>query len=184
MYAGEAKTMKYASATYGSLAYDLGRTVPQTVPQEAPAARPRPAREKIKVDDLPRTRTRAAARAVISPFSAIGFAAAALLLFLVVMGYVQMAAVSYESATLQAELAELNTAEAKLKIRYESTFDLDKIEQYAVSELGMVPAANSQVYYINSSAPDKAEILRGNDRSGGMLDNITAFLSRVVEYFR
>lgn len=183
MYSGEAKTMKYASATYGSLAYDLGRTAPQAVPQAPPVVKPRPSREKIKVDALPRTRTRAA-RSVISPFSAIGFAAAALLLFLVVMGYVQMAAVSYESADLQAELSELNTAEARLMIKYESTFDLDKIEQYAVSELGMVSAANSQVYYINSSAPDKAEILRGNDRGNGMLDNIAAFLSRVVEYFR
>jgi len=185
MYAGEAKTMKYASATYGSLAYDLGRTVrPQVMVPEAPPVVTRPSREKIKVDARPRTRTKAAARASISPFSAIGFGAAVLLLLLVVMGYVQMAEVSYESATLQQELAELNTAEARLKIKYESTFDLDTIEQYAVSELGMVPAANSQVYYINSSAPDRAEILRGNDESGGMLDNITAFLSRVVEYFK
>jgi hypothetical protein len=100
------------------------------------------------------------------------------------MGYVQMAALSYESASLQEQLTELNEAEARLKIKYEGTFDLDRIEQYAVSELGMVPAANSQVYYVNSLAPDRAEILRGNIESVGMLDSITAFLSRVVEYFR
>ena len=183
MYAGEARTMKYASATYGSLAYDLGRTAPQTVPQAPPVVKPRPPREKVKIDALPRTRVKTA-RVAVSPFSALGFAVAALLLFLVVMGYVQMAALSYESASLQEQLTELNEAEARLKIKYEGTFDLDRIEQYAVSELGMVPAANSQVYYVNSLAPDRAEILRGNIEIVGMLDSITAFLSRVVEYFR
>jgi len=190
MYAGEARTMKYASATFGSLAYDLGTAAPREVPQAPPVAVPRPKtkrevkrEEKIKLDALPRTRARSA-RVAVSPFTAVGFAVAAVLLFLVVMGYVQMAAISYESAQLQQELAELNEEEARLRIKYESTFDLDKIEQFAVNELGMVPAANSQVYYINSSAPDKAEILRGNTESGGIFENLTAFLSRVVEYFK
>ncbi|HHU04973.1 MAG TPA: hypothetical protein GXZ65_00640 [Clostridiales bacterium] len=187
MYAGEAKTMKYASATFGSLAYDLGTAAPRAVPEAPPVILPRPGREarkeKIKIDELPRRRVRSA-RVAVSPFTAVGFAVAAVLLFLVVMGYVQMAAISYESAELQQQLAELNEIENRLKIEYESTFDLDKIEQFAVNELGMVPAANSQVFYINSSAPDKAEILRGNTESGGLFDNLTAFLSRVVEYFR
>jgi len=187
MYAGEARTMKYARATYGSLAYDLGAAAPapQAVPKAPPVVLPR-RKEKIKIDVQPRTRTRAAsaARAVVSPFTVVGFAVAAALLFLVVMGYVQMAAISYESAQLQQQLDELNEEEARLRIKYESTFDLDKIEQYAVNELGMVPASNTQVYYINSSAPDRAEILRGNTEDGGIFENIMAFLSRVVEYFR
>ena len=95
-------------------------------------------------------------------------------MFLVVMGYVQMAAISYESAELQQQLAELNEIENRLKIEYESTFDLDKIEQFAVNELGMVPAANSQVFYINSSAPTRRKY-SGQHRKRRLFDNLTAF---------
>ena len=42
MYAGEAKTMKYASATFGSLAYDLGTAAPRAVPEAPPVILPRP----------------------------------------------------------------------------------------------------------------------------------------------
>ena len=184
MYAGEAKKMKYASATFGSLAYDMGRAAcPEFEYEEAPAARPkRQPRESVKVAARPRKKT--AAKQKIAPFGVLGLITAGLMLVLVLMGNVQLAAISAESSKVQSSISDLQSAEAILKIQYERIFELDKIEQYAVNQLGMIPSSSGQVYYLNSSTPDKAEIIRGSDTNVSVWSNINTFLSRVVEYFK
>ncbi len=191
MYEGEAKKMKYASATYGSLAYDLNRAFqPEIEIPEAPLPRTeREKRQKVRIDvqrnkkAAERSKTNAKYKASVAPFSVIGFVAAALMLVMVVMGYVQLTKISAESSSLQKKITELKNTEAKLKIKYESTFDLTKVEEYATGRLGMVPATSSQMYYVKSTAPDKAEIISDSKREG-VIKNVSAFLSRVVEYFK
>ncbi len=184
MYAGEARTMKYASATYGSLAYDMGRVAqPEFDYEEAPAAKPkRQKREEVKVAVRPKKK--AAAKQRIAPFGVLGLLTAALMLVLVLMGNVQLAALSAEASEVQDHIAELQNEEAKLKIQYERVFELDKVEQYAVNQLGMIPSSSGRVYYLNGSTPDKAVIIKGADNNTNVFKSINTFLSRVVEYFK
>lgn len=184
MYAGEVKTMRYAKATYGNLAYDLRRaTQPDYEYEEEPVRIPeRAAEKKVRVAARPEKRVESKIR--IAPTAVVGFMAAALMLVMVLMGYIQLTKVSAEASSLQKQIVDLKNTEAKLKIQYESTFDLNKIESYAVSRLGMVPATNSQVYYINGNTPDKAEVISGGRNGGGIIKNVTTFLSHVVEYFK
>ncbi len=184
MYAGEARTMKYASATYGSLAYDMERVArPEFDNEEAPSAKPRrKSRESVKVAARPHKK--AAVKQNIAPFGVLGLLAAAMMLVLVLMGNVQLAAISAEASKVQNQISDLQNNEAKLKIQYERTFELDKIEQYAVNQLGMIPSSSGRVYYLNASTPDKAEIIHGSDNNPGVFKSINTFLSRVVEYFK
>jgi hypothetical protein len=109
MYAGEARTMKYASATYGSLAYDMERVArPEFDNEEAPAAKPRrQSKESVKVASRPKKK--AAAKQNIAPFGILGLLAAAMMLVLVLMGNVQLAAISAESSKVQNQIADLRT---------------------------------------------------------------------------
>lgn len=175
--------MKYASATYGSLAYADAEAFdyPEFEENEAPKPK-RQKQESVKVAARPRKR--AATKQRIAPFGVIGVVMAGLMLVLVLMGNVQLAAISNESSKVQERIADLQNDEAKLKIQYERTFELDKVEQYAVNQLGMIPASSGRVYYLNGSTPDKAEIIHGTENNVGVIESINTFLSRVVEYFK
>lgn len=181
----EAKRMRYASATFGSLAYDFQRTeAPEIDYEEAPVKKPkRRVEERVKVESERKAKAATKVKTGVSFFTIVGIMGAAAMLVLVLMGYVHLTKVSAETNAIQRKITELKTTEAKLKVKYESTFDLTKVEEYAVARLGMVPATSSQVIYLNSSLPDKAEIITDKGNSG-MLSNLTSFLSRVVEYFK
>ncbi len=191
MRESEANRIRYARATYGSLAYDLNRALrPEIEIPEEPAAKPeRESKRKVRIDERKNTKnaakakTRAKGKAAVAPFGVLGFAAAAVMLVMVLMGYVQLTKISAEASSLQKKITDLKNTEARLKIKYESTFDLSKVEEYATGRLGMVPVTNSQIYYVKSAAPDKAEII-SDSRQAGIVKNVTAFLSRVVEYFK
>jgi hypothetical protein len=179
------KKIKYARATYGNLAYDLERAEQQeTDIQEFPLVRPRRESErKVKVAVPKSNRTAARNKSSVSILGVLGYMAAACMLIMVLMGYVQLTRVSAEASQLQKNITDLKNNEAKLKIQYESTFDLTKVEEYAVSRLGMMPATNSQIYYMNSTNPDKAVIISDKSKSG-LFRSVTTFLSSVVEYFK
>ncbi len=184
MYAGETRTMKYASATYGSLAYDMEKAArPEFDDYEAPAAKPRrQTRGKVKVAARPKKK--AAVRPRVSAVGALGYIAIGMMLILVLMGNIQLTTISAECSNVQKRISELQNEEAKLKIQYERTFELDKIEQYAVNQLGMIPASSGRVIYLNDSTPNKAVIMHGSDDNPGFFKSINTFLSRVVEYFK
>lgn len=183
--AAEAKKIRYGqNAVYGSLAYDFNN--PALYPDEeygaAPdtQARPRP-QEQVRV----RTRARTAPRTKqgISPVAIAGVFVAAFLFVLGIMAQIQLLEVSDNSVALQRQLDELETEQTRLKIAYESAFNLTEIEEYAISELGMQKPRADQIYYIDTSSPDKAQVVAESSKDS-FADRVGDFISGLCEYFR
>lgn len=115
----------------GSAAYDVRRrntAQPLERPERLPDA---PARRK------PARHVRA--RLGISPLTALGAAAAVLMLALVVFSYIRLYEARSDVGKLQTQLSTLEEQQARLQSQYDNALDLEQIEKRA-KELGMRPA--------------------------------------------
>lgn len=183
--------IQYASnATYGSEAYDLDRLPGFGEParEEAPA----PTQEELIRERLAqRARAREEAKAQeearrqvfgIPLLAIIGGIVAAALLVAVLMGYVELAAISGEISQVRGSIEALTLKDEALRIQYENTFDMDAIETYAINILGMTrdDSSDSDVFVFRS---DKAEIL-AEDETASLGARLKGILSSLSEYFR
>lgn len=187
--AADAAAIKYArSATYGSAAYDLNRVRGYAVPQETPyydIPYERPY-EKPAEKAAPKTRTaeRKAVRGV-SVFSAAGFLLSAALVVLMLLSYVQLAEISGETTRLENEIIQLETDHAKLRVQYESAFNLTEVEEYATSAFGMSKLTSENTNILNVNRADKAVILKSDESTGSSTVEATSeFLTSLMEYFK
>lgn len=172
------------NAVYGSLAYDFNN--PELYPGEeygsrngtAPRTKPREqVRVRTKARAVPRTRQG------IAPFALAGLFVAAFLFVIGVMAQIQLLDISATTVELQQQLDELEAEQAKLKIAYESAFNLTEIEEYAIASLGMQKPRADQIYYIDTSSPDRAEVVAQSD-TDSFVDKVGDFISGIGAYFR
>lgn len=167
------------NAVNGSLAYDLSRPAAEeylySAPVDIPAA-PRTVEEVVP-------ETVAVPKQAISPLAVLGFALAAVLLALSLMARAQLSTASEAVSELESQVATLQEEQDKLLIGYESAFNLTEIEDYAINELGMQKPRSDQLYYVNSTAQDKAVILAEDAEHVGLADRFGDFISSLVEYF-
>ena len=168
-------------AVYGSLAYDFNN--PELYPDEysaapAPAARPRTG---VKTGVHTQARPVVHSKQGIAPLSLVGVLAAAFLFVIAITAQAQLISLSADSVSLQQEQAELEDQQAKLRISYESAFNLSDIEDYAVHSLGMQKPKADQICYIDTSAPDKAVII-GETDDAGFVDRVSDFISGFGAY--
>lgn len=172
------------SAVFGSLAYDFNN--PELYRDEYSAAPERVARPKPQTQTQTRVHTRAKTaartRQSIAPASIAGVLVAAFLFVIAIMAQAQLVGISAESVSLQNELAALEDTQTKLKIRYESAFNMSDIEDYATESLGMQKPRADQIYYIDTSAPDKAVVIAESE-STGFADRVSDFFSGFTAYF-
>jgi cell division protein FtsL len=155
-----AATARYGQgAVFGSLAYDFDN--PELYAGEYAAPRTPAARPRTQTQTRVRTRARTAVRTRqgIAPLSIAGFAVAALLFTVAIAAQIQLFAVSAESVELNTRLTALQEEQAKLRVGYESAFNLSEIETYAMETLGMQKPNADQVIYIDTSAPDHAVVV-------------------------
>jgi len=177
-------SIEYARrATYGSAAYDL------TLPQFAPPYENSGAEGREVAVPKPKTRTaaqpkRAPYKNAFSPVAIIGLLAAAALLILVLLAYVQLTEIYSNTSQLESQLSTLKSEESKLLVKYETTFNLTEIEEYATSKLGMTHMDSDQVIYVNGEKVDKAVVVDGAGQSGTGFSNFTDFVTSLLEYFR
>lgn len=183
--------MKYpygGGRVVGSLAYDYDyeerrteRRAPEhhaePVRRSAPQAAPRRAE---KTAARPRMRE----REKVSPVLALGIAAIAAMVVLVVMSYAELTGISADVVSMQKELKSLDAEHVALLTQYERTFDLETIKA-AAAAAGMNKPSASQVSYIDLSAPDSVEI--SETKSVSVLSRVFTSLGQgarsVVEYF-
>ena len=169
-------------AVYGSLAYDFDNpelyqeeySAPQT-----PAAKPR-TQTQTKV--RPRARVAVRTKQSIAPLSIIGFAVAAFLCVIAITAQIKLFDISSESVALSNQLAGLQEDQARLRIAYESAFNLSEIENYAIDELGMQKPSADQIFYIDTSAPDKAVVIATSE-DVSFADRAADFFSSIRTYF-
>lgn len=166
-------------AVNGSLAYDLDRPVAEeylySAPVDIPAA-PRTTDEVVP-------ESVAVPKQAIAPMAVLGFAVAAVLLVLSLMARAQLSTASEAVSELESQITALQEEQDKLLIGYESAFNLTEIEDYAINELGMQKPRSDQLYYVNSTAQDKAVILAEDAERVGLADRFGDFISSIVEYF-
>ena len=171
-----------SGAVYGSLAYDFDNPAiygdEYAAPQD-PAAKP-----KTKAAPRIRTRARAAARTrqSIAPLSIAGFLVAALLFTVSIAAQIELFAVSSESVELTEQLNTLNQDQDKLRIAYESAFNLSEIEAYATGTLGMQKPSADQILYIDTSAPDRAVVI--SDGGETFVKRVADYVAQIRAYFK
>ena len=122
----------------------------------------------------------------IAPLAVLGFAIAAVLIVISLVARVQLSQASAEVSALEDQYAELQEQQTRLRIDYESAFNLTEIEDYAIHELGMQKPRSDQLYYISSSdAADTAVVLDQNAAEPlSLADRLGDFFSSILEYFR
>ncbi len=183
--AATAKNVKYGADTVcGSLAYDYGRAGTYRERMDRPVER------QVVIPAAPRIREQAAAAARIksnqgiAPLALIGYACAAILVVFSLMAKIQLTEVTDTSAQLETQLSELNVAQNRILINYEKAFNLTSIEEYATTQLGMQRPREEQVFYLESSVPDKAVIINSSDNEVGFGERVFDALASIAEYFQ
>ena len=182
MAAAAVKKTYGQGAVYGSLAYDFDN--PELYGGEYTTAKPK-ARPRVQTQTRVRTRARNVVhtKQSIAPMSIVGMLAAAFLVVVAILAQAQIVGISSASVTLQKELAQLEEQQAKLRIAYESAFNMAEIEDYAIHSLGMQKPRADQIFYIDTSSPDKAVVIAGGENVG-FVDKVSDYLSGVAEYLR
>lgn len=171
------------NAVYGSLAYDFNN--PELYPEieyGMPLEKTAPPVNNEKTAGRVRTGIHARTKQSLAPTSVLGMLVAAALFVVCIMSQVKVMDISAKSVELQSQLTELEIQQAKLKIAYESAFNLAEIEEYAINELGMQKPTANQIYYIDTSAPDRAVIVQQSSNDS-FVDKMADFLSGLGAYF-
>ena len=166
----------------GNAAYDLRSMAAEEYLYSAPVEMPHAPRttEAVVPESVPTPKQ------AIAPLAVLGFAIAAVLIVISLVARVQLSQTSAEVSALEDQYAQLQEDQTRLRIDYESAFNLTEIEDYAIHELGMQKPRSDQLYYISSSdATDTAVVLDQNAAEPlSLADRLGDFFSSIVEYFR
>lgn len=167
-----------------SMAYDLSRPSQDTMRYSTAAPQLQPKQKP---------RTRPQAQPALRPaFRVMSVAPAAVAIFLA--GLViwifslqlrtQITEVQQEIYRLESELRTVEQVQDELEIDYESAFNFTKLEDYAVTTLGMQRPRDEQIYFLTHESEDHAVAVLERSRSNGLVDRLDDFLSGLLAYFR
>ncbi len=187
-----ARELRYHSrgAVYGDLAYDLDREVREHALRHAGEAPRRQTAETETAAPKARPRVRSLSKAQVrqrqkvSILSVLGVGAAIGLAVLLMMGYIQLTAISDEVVSLQDQLAELETENVALTAQHEQMFDPATVKEVAEAA-GMSKPSSSQIYYIDLSEGDSAVVYQQEETNvlSRLLTSLNHGIYAVVEYF-
>jgi len=121
-------------------------------------------------------------RAIMTPLGGFGIVVGAVIIVASLIAQISVTRTSTEKSTLQKEYSLALEEQARLKLDYESKFDLTEIEREAKALLGMRVATELQVVYIGAEPSDRVMILKDGSSQGGLLGKISDILSRLSEY--
>ena len=134
---------------------------------------------------LPERSQRVKVKTAVAPCTLFGMAAAALMLVLVIFGYVQLFEATTRVGELQSQLNELTAQQTLLESKYESKIDLKVVQQRA-EELGMSAPRDDQVIYVSLSGSDRAEIYEEEKTNilGEIIGAVEESISDLIAYLR
>ena len=92
-----------------------------------------------------------------APGALLGFGLAAALTVLLLLSQARLSAMSFEIDSLERQIAQLELQQDKLLIRHARAYGLDRIEDYATRELGMVKPNPDQIYTIETGSYSRTE---------------------------
>lgn len=129
------------------------------IPQETPKKR---IQKPKLLETKPVSRMQTAQEARESTKMAIRACAFALTMFLtigaIIVCHVQLTNLQIDLTKKQNELSVVESENISLKMKYNSMMSMDKIEEYAQSELGMVKRESYQVEYFDISDKSGAQL--------------------------
>lgn len=180
----EALKYDYAESGYNA-PYNYGSAAPDYVlPDELEAPLPKEkkrVREKVKTQ--PKTKTKASTKFGVPLAGIIGFFLVAALMVFTLNEYVTLTELSAQKLTLENELSSLEEEHDRLRISYESEFNIGEIEKYAVNVLGMVPLTEEDSRIIEIERDDVSEILAEDDSRPNFIDAVIEAVNSFLEYF-
>lgn len=171
---------------YGNLAYDLDALVRERALEEAGRMEPeRERRREPEVVQRPRQQEAVQPKTRVSALLVGSIAVLAVMVVVLLMGYVQLTEISSSVAELKNEMDQLNTEHVALLTKYEQTFEMASVKE-AAEAAGMSKPSAGQIEYVELGGPDQAVVYAaGGD---GVLDKFFASAEEsilsVVEYFQ
>ena len=169
--------------TYGSLAYDLDSLARERQLEEA-GSMPEQRTAAPQPKEQPRRRPQAQAVPRPSALLVGGIMLVCALVMTLLLGYVQLTAVSNHVVGIKTELATLEEEHVSLLTEYEKTFDLATIKA-AAEKAGMSKPTSGQIQYIDLSGADTAVVY--GDAPGIVEKTVDALKDKALslwEYFR
>lgn len=173
---------------FGSLAYDLNTLNWEQFDGNAVRQPQEPLRRQerdIRPQREPRRRPAARPREHASPILVGGVAVLALMVVVLMMGYVKLTQASHDLTAKQSQLQQVQEERVALGVAYEKAFDQAAVKA-AAQAAGMTKPTSDQIEYIELGGADMAEICR--PESTGPLAQAWTWLKdgigAVVEYFR
>ena len=171
-------TVKYA--TFGNVAYDLNRSTEAYV--DVPVERPE---YKPEVDKKTRTKTRAHAVSAVSVVSAVAIILAIVLIVLNLLSYAMLAEISKVTTRAESKYLTLQQEKAKLLVKYEQTFNMNEVEDYAINVMGMTRPTASQKVQVETTRSDKAVVYTyEKEDAGNFVTDMANFISSLFAYFK
>ena len=167
-----------------SMAYDLSRPSQDTMRYStaAPELQPKP-KQKTRPQAQPALRPRFRVMAV-APTAIVLFLMALVVWTLSLQVRTQITQAQQEVYRLESELRAVEQVQDELEIEYESAFNFTKLEDYAVTTLGMQRPRDEQIYFLSHESEDHAVAVLERSRSNGLVDRLDDFLSELLAYFR
>lgn len=168
---------KQSYRTNGAAAYDVAYTQYQhgtAAPERKPSRKPAPKAQPRKQEK---------AQLTVAPMAVLGMLLAAVMLLLVVCGYVELYEVTNEVGALEDQVLVLQEQNQRLQSSYDEKIDLTAVET-AAAELGMHAPNSKQTVYLSLSGRDKAEIIQTEETGffAYVFDAIRSTGQRLVEY--
>lgn len=151
---------------YSSSAYQLDRYVEQKVDKKAEAEKKR--QMKIKV-----------ARRKVAVCMAVFF----VVMFTILLRYVQIYDLHSEAARKTAELESVRMANEQTELTIENMTDKTKIQEYVENQLGLQVMTDAQIVYLNPHKESYMVNLEGNDANSGF-GGIKGMFAGFLEYLK
>ena len=171
--------------TYGSAAYDFNTS--RRIYAEPQTERHIPTREErhAKAEAARAARRAAAAERKRVVSMALSVALAAGMIVLNLLSYAMLAQISETTGTAQNEYTMLREEHAKLLVKYEQTFNMNEIEDYAINVLGMTRPTGKTKTVLGSVREDKSVVYSHEEKSSeGIISEITNLVSSLLSYLK
>ena len=135
---------------------------------------------------VPGSKRRVKPKFHLSFMTAVFCLAATAVAGLLLMSYLNLTVINDEIAKLQDEIVSLRNENVLLQTEYESRYDLNEVEEYAVKNLGMIKLERSQVEYVEIASPDTIRAVNPseNNASARLTDGFGKFFSAIFNVFR
>jgi len=140
--------------------------------------------EKTKPVQKKAVRTRAAARTSNKTALSVLSVVAVVLVVLNILSYAMLLELSEGTSAAQNKYSQLVEENTVLRVKYDQTFNMNEIEEYAVNVLGMTRPITGQQEKIQTETTDKI-IVHTEEAAidSGFFKHMSEFISKLLSYF-